>query len=61
MYTNLARFRDDGKPVYGLVEEGFVSIARTQTFGVSNKIWIAMLIAGAIWFLLDRTTFVRQM
>jgi len=61
VYVNLARFRVDGKPVYGLVEEGFVSIARTQTFGVSNKIWIAMLIAGAIWFLLDRTTLGRRM
>jgi len=61
VYTNLARFRVDGKPVYGLVEDGFVSIARTQTLGISNKIWIAMIIAGAIWFLLDRTTLGRRM
>jgi ribose transport system permease protein len=61
VYTNLARFRVDGKPVYGLVEPGFVEIARTSTFGVSNKIWIAAMIAGAIWFLLDRTVLGRRM
>jgi ribose transport system permease protein len=61
VYTNLARFRVDGKPVYGLVEEGFVEIARTSTFGLSNKVWIALFIAAAIWFLLDRTTLGRRM
>jgi ribose transport system permease protein len=61
VYTNLARFRVDGRPVYGLVEEGFVEIARSSTLGLSNKIWIAMMIAGAIWFLLDRTTLGRKM
>lgn len=61
VYTNLARFRVAGKPVYGLVEQGFVEVARSQTFGLSNKIWIAALIAGAIWFLLDRTTLGRKM
>ncbi|MFN8622839.1 MAG: ABC transporter permease [Chloroflexota bacterium] len=61
VYTNLARYRVDGKPVYGLVEPGFVEIARTSTFGISNKIWIAAMIAGAIWFLLDRTTLGRRM
>lgn len=61
VYTNLARFRVDGRPVYGLVEEGFVEIARSSTLGLSNKIWIAFLIAAAIWFLLDRTTLGRRM
>jgi ribose transport system permease protein len=61
VYTSLARFRVDGRPVYGLVEQGFVEIARGQTLGLSNKIWIAILIAGAIWFLLDRTTLGRKM
>ncbi len=61
VYTSLARYRVDGQPVYGLVEEGFVAIARGQTLGVSNKIWIAMLIAGAIWILLDRTVLGRRM
>lgn len=61
VFTSLARYRVNGQPVYGLVEEGFVSIARSQTLGVSNKIWIALLIAGAIWFLLDRTTLGRRM
>ena len=61
VYTNLARFRVDGRPVYGLVEEGFVEIARSSTLGLSNKIWIAFIIAAAIWFLLDRTTLGRRM
>jgi ribose transport system permease protein len=61
VFTNLARFRVDGKPVYGLVEQGFVEVARGQTLGLSNKVWIAAAIAGAIWFLLDRTTLGRKM
>lgn len=61
VYTSLARYRVDGKPVYGLVEEGFVAVARGQTLGISNKIWIAVLVAGAIWFLLDRTVLGRRM
>lgn len=61
VFTSLARYRVDGQPVYGLVEEGFVAVARGDTLGISNKIWIAMLIAGAIWFLLDRTTLGRRM
>lgn len=61
VFTNLARFRVDGRPVYGLVEEGFVEIARSSTLGLSNKVWIALIIAGAIWFLLDRTTLGRKM
>ncbi len=61
VYISLARYRVDGKPVYGLVEEGFVAVARGQTLGVSNKIWVAVLIAGAVWFLLDRTVLGRRM
>ena len=61
VFTSLARYRVDGQPVYGLVEEGFVQVARADTLGVSNKIWIALLVAGAIWFLLDRTTLGRRM
>jgi ribose transport system permease protein len=61
VFTNLARFRLEGRTVYGLVEPGFVEIARGSTFGLSNKVWIAMAIAGAIWFLLDRTTLGRRM
>ncbi len=61
VFTSLARYRVDGKPVYGLVEDGFVAVARGQTLGISNKIWIAVLIAGAIWFLLDRTVLGRRM
>jgi ribose transport system permease protein len=61
VFVSLARFRVDGQPVYGLVQEGFVEIARSSTFGLSNKVWIALMIAGAIWFLLDRTTLGRKM
>jgi ribose transport system permease protein len=61
VFTNLARFRLEGRTVYGLVEGGFVEVARGTTLGLSNKVWIAMLIAGAIWFLLDRTTLGRRM
>ncbi len=61
VFVNLARFRVDGRPVYGLVEEGFVEVARSSTFGLSNKVWIALIIAGLIWFLLDRTTLGRRM
>lgn len=61
VFTSLARYRVNGRPVYGLVEQGFVEVARGQTLGISNKIWIAMLIAGAIWFLLDRTVLGRRM
>jgi ribose transport system permease protein len=61
VFTSLARYRVDGKPVYGLVEDGFVAIARGQTLGISNKVWIALVIAGAIWFLLDRTVLGRRM
>jgi ribose transport system permease protein len=61
VYTNLARFRVDGQPVYGLVEAGFVEVARGSTLGLSNKVWIALAIAAAIWFILDRTTLGRRM
>jgi ribose transport system permease protein len=61
VYTSLARFRVDGKPVYGLVEQGFVAVARGETLGLSNKVWIAALIAGAVWFLLDQTKLGRKM
>lgn len=61
VYVSLARFRVDGQPVYGLVQEGFVEVARGSTLGLSNKVWIALIIAGLIWFLLDRTTLGRRM
>lgn len=61
VFTNLARYRVDGKPVYGLVENNFVNVARGDTFGISNKILIAFSIAGAVWFLLDRTVLGRRM
>jgi ribose transport system permease protein len=61
VYTSLARFRVDGQPVYGLVDNGFVAVARGTTLGLSNKIWIAGFIVCAVWFLLDQTTLGRKM
>jgi ribose transport system permease protein len=61
VFTSLARYRVNGQPVYGLVEQGFVEVARGQTLGISNKIWIAAMVAAAIWFLLDRTVLGRRM
>lgn len=61
VFTSLARYRVDGKPVFGLVEDNFVNVARGDTLGISNKIWISLLLAAAIWFLLDRTTLGRKM
>jgi ribose transport system permease protein len=61
VYTSLANHRVDGQPVFGLVENNFVDVARGDLFGVSNKIWIAAAFAGAVWLLLDRTTLGRKM
>lgn len=61
VYTSLANNRVDGQPVFGLVENNFVDVARGDLFGVSNKIWIAAAFAGAVWLLLDRTTLGRKM
>ena len=61
VYTSVARFRVDGKPVFGLVEDNFVNVARGDTLAISNKIWISILLASALWFLLDRTTLGRRM
>jgi ribose transport system permease protein len=61
VFTSLARYRVDGKPVFGLVENNFVSVARGDVVGISNKIWIALAVAGLVWFLLDRTVLGRRM
>ncbi len=61
VYKNLARFRVEGKPVYGLVENNFVAVAQGRTLGVPNTIYIAAIFGAAIWFLLDRTTLGRRM
>lgn len=61
VFTSLANYRVDGKPVFGLVEHNFVDIARGDLLGVSNKIWVAAVFAGLVWLLLDRTTFGRRM
>jgi ribose transport system permease protein len=61
VYKNLARYRVEGKPVYGLVENNFVAVAQGRTLGVPNTIYIAFVIAAIVWFVLDRTTLGRQM
>ena len=62
VYTSLARY--PGRRQAGLrrwSSRGSWMSRASQTLGISNKIWIAMAIAGAIWFLLDRTTLGRRM
>jgi len=61
VFTSLARYRVDGKPVFGLVENNFVDVASGDAGGISNKILIAFAIAGIVWFLLDRTVLGRRM
>ena len=61
VFKNLARFRVQGKPVYGLVENNFVAVAQGKTGGVANTIYISAVIALLVWFLLDRTTLGRKM
>jgi ribose transport system permease protein len=51
----------DGKPVYGLVDDGFVSVVRGELLGVPKTIYFAGAIALAVWFLLDHTALGRKM
>jgi len=61
IFSNFASFRVDGAPVYNLVEDRFVSIARGQLWGIPNRVLIALGIGLAIWFLLDQTPLGRKM
>ena len=61
VFSSLAYYASDGKPVYGLVERNFVDIARGTTLGLSNKIWIMLIFAAIIWFILDQTPLGRRM
>jgi len=61
VFKNLARYRVQGKPVYGLVQNNFVAVAQGKTWGVPNTIYISALIALVVWFVLDRTTLGRKM
>jgi ribose transport system permease protein len=61
VFSSFAYYASDGKPVYGLVEHNFVDIARDTSLGLSNKIWIMLVFAGIIWFLLDQTPLGRRM
>ncbi len=61
VFASFAYFTSDGKPVYSLVENNFVEIARGETFGLSNKIWIMGIFAAIIWFILDQTPLGRKM
>jgi ribose transport system permease protein len=61
VFSNFAGYRVDGKPVYNLVENNFVEIARGNVLGIPNRVLIAAAIAAVIWFLLDQTPLGRKM
>jgi len=61
VFSNFAGYRVDGKPVYNLVENNFVEIARGEVLGIPNRVLIALAIAAVIWFLLDQTPLGRKM
>lgn len=61
VFSNFAGYRVDGKPVYNLVENNFVEIARGDVLGIPNRVLIALAIAAVIWFLLDQTPLGRKM
>lgn len=61
IFSNFAGYRVDGKPVYNLVENNFVEIARGDVLGIPNRVVIALAIAAVIWFLLDQTPLGRKM
>lgn len=61
VFQNLASYRVDGRPVYNLVQENFVEIARGQVLGIPNRVLIALAVALVIWFLLDQTPLGRRM
>lgn len=61
IFSNTAAFRVNGRPVYSLVEANFVSVVRAQTLGVPNRVWFAVAVGLAIWFLLDQTPLGRRM
>jgi ribose transport system permease protein len=61
VFQNLASYRVDGRPVYNLVQENFVEVARGQVLGIPNRVLIALAIGLVIWFLLDQTPLGRKM
>jgi ribose transport system permease protein len=61
VFSNLARYRVQGKPVYGLVEDGFVDVARAKVLGLPFTVVAAIVVALVVWFLLDQTTLGRRM
>jgi len=61
VFSNFASYRVDGKPVYGLVENNFVDVARGEILGIPNKVLIALGIGLIVWFVLDQTPLGRRM
>lgn len=61
IFSNIASFRVDGSPVYSLVEDNFVAVARGQVLGIPNRLLFAIAVAVVIWFLLDQTPLGRKM
>jgi len=61
VFKSLALRWVDGKPVYGLVEDGFVQVVRGELLGVPRTIYFAGFVAVVVWFLLDHTALGRKM
>ncbi len=61
VFSRFAAYRVDGKPVYNLVENNFVEIARGEVLGIPNRVLIALGVGLVIWFLLDQTPLGRRM
>lgn len=61
VFANFARYRVKGKPVYGLVDDNFVEVARAKVLGLPFTVIAAAAVAIAVWFLLDQTTLGRRM
>lgn len=47
--------------IYSGFDTGFLNIARNEFLGLSNQIWIAIVIAAVVWALLDRSEIGRYM
>ena len=61
VYSNLAAFRVDGRPVYNLVDDNFVEVAHGEVLGIPNRVLMALGVGVVIWFLLDQTPLGRKM
>lgn len=51
----------DQNTVYDGIPTGYIDLASGEILGLSNQIWIAAVLAFAVWLLLDRTEIGRFM